>query len=344
MKNKDKTDYQALIKELKSSGPERLYLLWGEEDYLREQFFLQIKNLTVERETSEFNHKRIDGPDISLEDLSEGINSVPFFAEKTLVEVRDFDINKCKDSFLATLKELLSDIPEYCTVVFILRSDYEPDGRTSAFKTMKSLGRAIEFSAQSQSQLVRWISRRFEAYNKRITNDDAQYLIFCSGSLMTRLIPEIEKLATYAPGDQITRGDIDTAASRVPEADIFEMTDKLAAGDYDGASRIMAGLLQMREHPIMLLAMIGQQMRRLYAARFAIDSGLGKKYVADVCNIKYDFILNKLLSAARGFGKEQLAGYVELCAECDYAMKSSSADDTDILKDLLIKMALGAKK
>ena len=33
---------------------------------------------------------------------------------------------------------------------------------------------------------------------------------------------------------------------------------------------------------------------------------------------------------------------LELCAETDYAMKSSSADDTELLCDLLIKLAAGA--
>ena len=342
-RNKNKPDYPTLLRELKANGPERLYLLWGEEDYLREQFFEEIKKLTVDSETSEFNHKRIDGPEISLEALNEGINAVPFFADRTLIEIRDFDINKCRAASSDEMKNLLSDIPEYCTVVFIFRANYEPDGRLSLFKALKGMGKAHEFSSQGQAQLVRWIARRFDSYGKKISPGDAQYLIFCSGSLMTGLITEIEKLSSCSDSEYITRKDIDNIATIIPEADIFNMTDRLSAGDYDGASKIMAGLLRRREHPIMILAMIGQQMRRLYAARIAIDKGLGRAYVAEVCGIKFDFIINKLLSAAKGFSILQLKKSVALCSECDYAMKCSSADDTDLLKDLLITLSLGAK-
>ena len=35
---KEKVNYQQEIRRLKEQGPERLYLLWGQEDYLRECF------------------------------------------------------------------------------------------------------------------------------------------------------------------------------------------------------------------------------------------------------------------------------------------------------------------
>ena len=113
--------------------------------------------------------------------------------------------------------------------------------------------------------------RRCEAGGKRIDRAAAEHLIFCSGALMNRLIPEIDKLTSYARGETITREDIDAVIQRLPEADVFHMTDCLSRREFDAAAATMGELLQMREHPIMLLALIGQQMRRLYAARLAID-------------------------------------------------------------------------
>lgn len=50
-----------------------------------------------------------------------------------------------------------------------------------------------------------------------------------------------------------------------------------------------------------MTAMLGLQMRKLYAARLAIEQELGSKYVMEVCAIKYDYIASKLMTAARGF-------------------------------------------
>ena len=37
-KEEEKLNYTAAVRELKQLGPERVYLLWGPEDYLREQY------------------------------------------------------------------------------------------------------------------------------------------------------------------------------------------------------------------------------------------------------------------------------------------------------------------
>ena len=36
-------NYAFELRTLKERGPERLYLLWGPEDYLREQYLTQLK-------------------------------------------------------------------------------------------------------------------------------------------------------------------------------------------------------------------------------------------------------------------------------------------------------------
>ena len=49
-KGKKKTevlDYGAQVRSLREQGPGRLYLLWGREDYLREQYLLELKKLCL---------------------------------------------------------------------------------------------------------------------------------------------------------------------------------------------------------------------------------------------------------------------------------------------------------
>lgn len=141
----------------------------------------------------------------------------------------------------------------------------------------------------------------------------------------------------------MTAEDVSRLAMRIPEARVFEMTDQLAARDYDGACRTLADLMAMGEEPIAILAVIGTQMRRLYAARVAVDEKLGGDFVRQYCGVKFDFMVDRLLRSARGFDTEDLARAVELCAETDYAMKSTGMDGADLLSELLIKIAAGAR-
>lgn len=337
---KHKTDYAVELKTLKDGGPGRLYLLWGAEDYLRESFLEELKR-QCGVSPSDFNYHRLSGSPPNVRAVGEALDAVPFMGEHTFIEVRDFDVNACREESAEELTKLLSDIPDYATAVFLLPLGYEPDGRLSMMKTMKKLGSAIEFTAQSQGLLINWMTRRFEAIGKSIGRAQCERLIFTSGELMTGLIPEIEKIGGYAKGDSITDEDIDKVALRIPEASIFEMTDRLSERKFDAAAELMAELLQTGEHPIKLLAMIGFQLRRLYNARVALDEGLGRDFVMESCRISYPFLADKLLSSARGFTTAQLIKAVELCAESDYRMKSSSEDDGDILKELLLRVAVG---
>ena len=336
-------DYAAEMNKLKLHGPQRLYLLWGEEDYLRERFVEALRDTVLGEGADDFNYKRMDGRKTDLRDIEEAVNSMPFMGERSFVELRDFDINGCRDSAAERMKAIVEDMPGYCTMVLVQDIGYVPDGRMGLVKTLKKHAECLEFAAQGQTAIVRWIGRRFKELGKDISRTDAEYLIFVSGSLMNQLIPEIEKLAGYVKGDTVTKTDIDAVAIKLPEAEVFEMTDYLTAGNYDAAAKIMAELLLSREAPIKLLAFISSQYRRLYAAKLIAPNGRGSvEQLCEVGGIKQTFVAERLINSVRKLDLEKLRFSCRMCVEYDYKMKSSSADDEQLLKELLVRLAIGA--
>lgn len=339
-KNEEKISYSAALRELKEKGPERLYFLWGEEDYLTGCFRDELKKLCITGDTDDFSYHSF-GDDFSVRALRDAVDSVPFLSERSFVEVKGLDLNRL-DNGGAELAEVLKDIPDYCTVVFIESSDFEPDKRLKFYKAFLPLCREIRFSAQDGSQLMRWIVRRFAAEGKEVELAAAQRLISVSGDLMNRLIPEINKVAAYAKGDRVAVEDVDAVAHHIPEAVVFDMTEKLSAGETNAAIGYLGELLADKNNePIMILAIIGMQMRKLYAARLAIDEGLGKDYIMKTCSLKFDFQVSKLMRPAQRFTRKQLAEAVELCAETDFRMKSSGEDSAALLKECVLKIAAG---
>ena len=339
-KTKETDGYRQAKAELADKGPERLYLLYGEEDYLREDFLEKLRQCCVEPDTAEFNHRILRGPAVELSRLEEAVNALPFFSERCLVEVRDFDFNRCQDAAAERLKAILQDIPEGCTVAFVVRPDDVLDGRRAAVKLVKKLGRSVYFAVQEDEVLRKWIARRFAALGKTAGRREIEHLIFLSGQRMSALIPEIEKVAHYAPGEAVTESDIDAVAHHIPEADAFRMTDALGSRDYEAGAAILQELLQMRtEPPVKLLAAIGGQMRNLYAARLAREENLGKRWLMDVTGLRFDFLADKLLRSAGAFDREQLEKAVRACAACDHAMKSTGVDDTALLCQLYGELA-----
>jgi len=336
-KTAEKLDYAALRRQLKTDGPGPLYLLWGPEDYLISDFVGRLRSACLSEGMEDFDHKRLDGPALDAGALAEALDSMPFFGGRTFVELRGVDINKCRDEQVASL---LADIPEWCTVVITLPTGTDPDKRLSLYKQINKDGKAVEFTAQGQSALYDWLTKRFASHGKTIGRNEMDRLMFLSGDLMNRLIPEIEKISTYAPAERITMEDIEATAHHIPEADAFQMTDCISRGDYDGAAHYLSELMAGNREPIEVLGAVGWQIRRLYAARVSMDMNRGPGFTKELHGIKNDYALRMLESTARKFSLPALRSYVRLCAQMDHRMKTSAGEEGEILKELLVRFAM----
>lgn len=339
-KTEEKLNYKSEIKALKELGPERLYFLWGPEDYLREQYVAELKKICIPEGEESFSYKLIEGSSFDFNTFRDSVDALPFMTERSFVEVRDANLNQLADS--DKYIKLFDDIPEYCTVAFVQGVQYEPDGRVKTVKALREKGRELHFTRQSQGALIDWIIRRFAAAGKAVELEAAQRLMFISGELMSGLIPEIEKVAAYAKGERVTVADVEAVANRIPEAVIFEMTDFISQKKYNSAMAVLSELLSDKKQEVIpMLALLGKQMRQLYIAKLAAEKGLDTKFVMEACSQKSEYIAAKLIAASRGFTLKQLKQSVRICTETDFLLKSSGANDRELMKDAVLRIAAG---
>ena len=321
--------FQTLKNDLAAGRAQNAYIFYGEETYLREYYLKELRKKLIPAGFEEFNYHTLEGKDLTVQTLVETAEAMPMLAERTLIVVSDFDIFKLNEEQREKLIAFLEDIPPYCCVVFLYDTvDYKPN------RTMKKLYKAVtdhvqvvEFRPADNSDLVVWIARRFKALGKEIDRQTAEYLIFTCGGLMTGLVPEIAKIGAYAKGRAITQKDIDAVADPVLSAEVFRLSDAVLAGDYDKAARILGDLLKMQTEPIMILAALGSQLRRIYTARLAIDSGKDKYWLMELWEMKSDYPAKLLLSAAKKTTAAWCADAVRMCQVLDRRMKSERGMD-----------------
>ena len=338
-KDEEKLNYAAEVRQLRQEGPKPLYFLWGPEDYLCEQYLAELKSLCLPEMEDSFSYRRINGPELDPNELQQAVDVMPFLCERSFVEIRGVELNRLSnpDDYVKILK----DIPDYCTVAFVQTAEFEPDGRLKLIRALRENAKELHFT--EQSELLRgWIAKRFSAYGKSVDPEAAGRLMYVSGELMNRLIPEIEKIAAFIKGSRVTVTDVDAVANHIPEADVIEIADLIAQKDFNSAMSILSELMAKKDcEPIVILGMLGMQVRRLYGARIALDKKLGQKYLTDIYKIKNDYYANKLLSSAKGYTAGQLRQAVRICAETDYKMKSSGTDPKELLKEAFLRIAAG---
>lgn len=336
-KKADDAPYRQFRRELETGNIGNLYVFYGEETYLRDHYLGELKKALLTGGLDDFNYHIIQGKDMTLRRLQETVDAMPMMSERTFVVVVDYDMNGGKESLL----ELLSDLPEYVCLVFVYDVlEYKPDNRSKLAKLLKEKGLAVDFLRQDQNDLTGWIARRFRALGHEIGTEEAKYLIFLCGDLMTGLISEIEKVGAYAKEKRVTRQDIDAVATPQLDAVIFRLTDAVAERNYDKAFSVLGDLLHLQEPPIRILSVLGRQIRQLYTACLAKERGKGTAWLMELWGMRYSFPAEKLMRSARSFSIPWCRRILLRCEEADLQLKSTAADGREILTDLLLDMAV----
>ena len=336
LKQQSGAEYASLKAAIRAGDPAQLYLFYGEESYLREYYLGKLRGLFSDGPAAEFNVHRLDGRALDLDELSAAVEALPMMAERSLVEVDDYDLFAASEADRTRLTALFSDLPEYVCLVFVFDTvAYKPDGRLKKMTAaLREHGHAVEFVRQSQSELATWIVRRFRQAGKRIDTRLAEYLVFLTDGTLSSIVSEVAKVASFASGDEIEKTDIDMVVEKSLDAQVFDITDAMAQRDFDGALKKLSEVLAMQTEPIPVLAAIGSNLRRMSAAHTLMACGKGPDALANLTGVK-PFAAQKSMAAARKFPRQWCDRAVVLCMETDYRLKSS-ADDPERLLELLV--------
>ena len=338
-KNKpDTSGLDKLKKDLSTGKPGQLYIFHGEETYLRDHYLGRLREAVLTGGLGEFNRHDLSARDMSPHALEEAVDCLPMMAERTLVEVTDFDLFKAGEKDREGYIRILSNLPDYCCLVFLYDIlEYKPDARTKLAQTVKAHSTVVNFARQSPRELVDWVRRHFKAQGKEIDSRLCEELIFLCGDLMHSLQQEIGKIAAYAKGDKITRADIEAVATPQLSAVVFRIADAIGEKNFDRAAAILGELYQMQKSPYEIMGAFGKQMRQLYSARLALDRQKNAAWVAGLWGMRYP--ADRLMVSARRFSLQWCRRAVVRCAQTDLAMKSTGQDAKELMTTLLLELA-----
>ncbi len=337
--------FQRFKADLRSGRLGNFYVLYGEEAFLREYYVNQITQKLAAGPAAEFNAHRFRAEDLTPQALSDAIDAMPMMSERTLVRVDDADLFGMPEDLRRQYVRILSDIPEYCCVVFTYDTvEFRINGTMKALAAcFREKAQIVEFAKQSERDLSVWIARHFRAHEKSIPDDLCRYLIFITDGMMTTLQGEIEKIAAYSQGSAITRGDIDAVVIPALSAQSFDISDAVIKGRFDVALVKLQELFAMQTDPIAILGAIGAQLRRVHYARAILSAGRGQKELMDLTGLR-SYPAGLTMSAARTVTDRFCRAALELCLQTDVQMKTSAGDAGQLLELLIVRLAQEAQR
>ena len=213
---------KSLNEDIKSGQFKKVYLLYGEESYLKKQYKDRMTKAMIP-DGDTINYAYFEGKGIRPGELIDLAETMPFFAERRLIVVENSGFFK---NAVPELADYIREMPDTACFLFI---ESEVDKRGKLFKAVKDRGRIVEMGRQDEKTLLYWIAGNVKREGRQIKESAARYLVSKTGTDMENLEKELEKLFSYTLGSsEITAQDIDAVCTTQISNKIFDMVEAVA--------------------------------------------------------------------------------------------------------------------
>lgn len=322
--------------DLKTGKYKAVYLLYGQESYLVKRYRDKLLsafcgNSNKKALEDDMNFNAFMGKDVSVEQVMDLSETLPFFAERRVILVEDSGLFLKEGDKLA---EYLSQKPETTVFLFV---ESNVDKRSKLYKAVSGIGHAAEFRVQDEDTLKKWIVSLVRKENKQITVRAVDSLLERTNCDMQLLEQELEKLFCYMEGKEaIDLPDVEAVCTTVINNHIFDMIAAMANKNQMEALRLYYELLALREPPMRILNLIGRQFTQLLIVKDLRNRGFDKRKISEKTEIK-PFIVDKYLGQAAKFDINTIKEALEDCVNFDEAVKSGNMSDRLCVELLLVK-------
>jgi DNA polymerase III subunit delta len=241
------------------------------------------------------------------------------------------------------------------------------DRRKRLFKTVSSLGHVLTFAtikgeARQQQVVMEMSAGLLGGRGKRLSSGAWAALGQKTGFSLRESLGAIEKLITYA-GERavIEAADVEAVIGRTKEGTVFDLTGALSGRNLAVSLRTLKDLLDQGNPPLMIFSMITREIRFLLQAKLLLDSGRIKAFSAttdygrfqktvypsfkqmagegeaqvDLVS-QHPYVVYQSLKNAGRFTRAELAGYLEMLAGIDLALKSTGQEPRLLLERFLL--------
>ena len=332
MKAKDaQYSFEQLKMQIRSGSLKNIVLLYGEERYLRKQYADKIFEL-FGGEKDGMNTHYYDGKNVVIGQIIDQAETMPLFADKRIMVLRDTGLFKSGGDQLAEYM----DSP--CETAAFIFCESEVDERSKLYKAVAQKGTVAQIDYQTRESLQGVIGAFLKKEGKMISVVTANKILDKTGTDMAMLRSELEKLVTYClDKDVITDEDVDTICSENIEDRVFDMLDAIADKNADKTMELYYDLLALKVPAIKMLSLLEKQYNQLLQIRLLRDDGEQKDAIAQKMGIRSYFI-NKYMSQASRYTAAELKKILNRCVQTDEDIKTGHITDVLGVETLLISL------
>lgn len=317
-----------LKKKLGSGNVDGIYLLYGQEVYIKDSYVKKMLDMIDDGGMADFNKLIFDGEKADIGEIDDAIESFPIMSEKKVILIKNSMIfSKAKEEIKQYWLKRLDNIPDYLTLIFDEKSI---DKRNAVYKKISSLGTVVEFEVMDEDDTVTWVERQVMNNGKKIAKDVAKYFVSVCDAGLSNVKNELDKLLCYCD-NKIGKSDVDRIVSKAVGVRVFELTDHIMSKNPDGAMKILSDLKTIKEPAARLMYILSSTFDKMLYSALAVAEG--KSYSEIAQKIKATpYIAQKYANSARSFGENYLVDRIIAAANIDLDIKNGLVGDWEALE------------
>lgn len=322
---------------------DNIITVYGEVPDLVEKKSSEMINKYLQTEKDDFNFIKFNLYETEITPIIEETLTMPFFSDKKAILVKNayvFTGEKVTKELNQNTDQLIEFLEKYDGDNLIIFEVYQNklDERKKLTKALKKNGQLKKVEQMSEEEIKKWIQSKLNENYKDIKQDALNLFIELTGVNFNIVSQELDKLMLFL-GDRptINKDDVHQVINRSLEQNVFLLTEYIQKRQKNKAIQLVKDLINMKEEPIKLLALITSNYRLYYQCKILNQKGYSGQQIAKTVNV-HPYRVKLALGQVRHYQLEDLLNIINSCAETDYKLKSSYMDKHLILELFILSL------
>ncbi|MBE6691719.1 MAG: hypothetical protein E7586_00090 [Ruminococcaceae bacterium] len=329
------------IKENNISG---VYLFCGLEEYTKDHYAARIRKKVDSSPLPEFNHVYFNAASDKFSDLEDAIFALPYMCESKLIEITDLEFAKLTVDVIEDYARVFSDVPDYLTILIVLRADEQVEEERKSLSSknglgafsavVKNYGLIVEFDNEKADKLITWISKHFASKGVSFDANVPREIVNVCGNDMYILQSEITKLCEVFSGKPLTAGDVRKYCCANSSFKYFDLAAALMRRDIIGAKRIWESLDLDRDEIPLAVGYLARKYAEMLVVKTGIDAGKSQELIAKDLGMgaKQKWQIGKISATVGSVDSRMIAYAVSQLSQADAKLKSFRGNPERILE------------
>lgn len=309
-----------------------VFLLEGDEEFLKEEAARSLIEAHIDPATRDFNLDILRGTDLDPETLASICQTPPMMAEWRVVVVHDAHALAANARMRSAVEDVLARPIPGLALLFLAQL---PDrGRAKFWDTVAKAAHVLKFPRPAEGELPEWLIDRAAEAGTELEPAAARALASAIGSELGVLAREIDKLRDYA-GDRktITRKDVEALVGYVPRVNRWDWIDTVGSRRFDKARHELPALLDAGESGVGLVIGLGTHLLRL-----GIFVSGGDHALTEALPPYQRWLAKRLPRQARGWTRATIDAALADLLRADRLLKSAPLSDRQVMEELLLRL------